>query len=210
MLLREPAERLHDAFWHYTHYQKQFGADEDGFDRFAAEMVGHFKKCESEHNTKGCARRFETYHPKFEAVFFHADQVIKNMYNVWIERWFEAFDKEQFLFLRTEDVFGLPNPVGASPSDYNNSEDRRKLGMAIALKKIAKHLDIEEISLKLMEQMLEVPETDDARVLHCGKKSPMREKTRNMLNTFYEPFLKEFAEVIGDQAFMWNDFRFSI
>ena len=102
LLLREPAERLHDAFWHYDHYQKHFGASEDGFDQFATEMTNHFKVCESEHSANGCARRFETYHPKFEAVFFHADQLIKNMYSVWIERWFQVFDKEQFLFLRKE------------------------------------------------------------------------------------------------------------
>ena len=209
LLLREPAERLHDAFWHYDHYQKHFGANEDGFDKFAREMTDHFKLCESEHNTKGCARRFETYHPKFEAVFFHADQLIKNMYSVWIERWFEVFDKEQFLFLRSEDVYGLPNPISATPLDYENNEKKKKLGMVEALRKIAKHLNIGEISSAMMEKMVEMPETDDARVLKKGKFSPMRKATREMLNEFYEPFLLELVEKIGDDAFMWNDYRFT-
>lgn len=207
LLLREPAERLHDAFWHYDHYQKYFGASEDGFDQFATEMTNHFKVCESEHSANGCARRFETYHPKFEAVFFHADQLIKNMYSVWIERWFQVFDKEQFLFLRSEDVFGLPNPISATPSDYENNEKSRKLGMSEALQKVARHLNLGEMSDALMEQMVEMPETDDARVLKKGKMSPMRKETRALLNEFYQPFLVELAEKIGDEAFMWDDFR---
>ena len=170
-------------------------------------MTNHFKVCESEHSANGCARRFETYHPKFEAVFFHADQLIKNMYSVWIERWFQVFDKEQFLFLRSEDVFGLPNPVSATPSDYENNEKSRKLGMSEALQKVARHLNLGEMSDALTEQMVEMPETDDARVLKKGKMSPMRKETRALLNEFYQPFLVELAEKIGDEAFMWDDFR---
>jgi N-acetylgalactosamine 4-sulfate 6-O-sulfotransferase len=207
LVLREPAERLHDAFWHYDHYQKYFGASEDGFDKFATEMMGHFKLCESEHSTKGCARRFETYHPKFEAVFFHADQLIKNMYSVWLERWFQVFDKEQFLFLRSEDVFGLPNPVSATPWDYENNEKKKKRGMSEALRKISKHLNIGEITDAMLEQMIEMPETDDARVLQKGKISPMRKETRELLNEFYQPFLEELADNIGDEAFLWDGFR---
>ena len=55
-LLREPAERLHDAFWHYDHYQKHFGASEDGFDQFATEMTNHFEVCESEQCPRWIAR----------------------------------------------------------------------------------------------------------------------------------------------------------
>ena len=209
LLLREPAERLHDAFWHYDHYQKYFGASEDGFDKFALEMTNHFHACEQEHGSKGCARRFETYHPKFEAVFFHADQLIKNMYSVWLERWLQVFSKEQFLFLRSEDVFGLPNPISANALDYENNERKRKRGIEEALRKIAKHLEIDEISEGLMEQMVEIPETDDARVMKKGKNSPMRPESRNLLNKFYEPFLSELSKTIGDESFMWNDFRFA-
>jgi hypothetical protein len=55
--------------------------------------------------------------------------------------------------------------------------------------------------------MVEMPETDDARVLKKGKMSPMRKETRALLNEFYQPFLVELAEKIGDEAFMWDDFR---
>jgi hypothetical protein len=37
--------------------------------------------------------------------------------------------------------------------------------------------------------------------------SPMRKETRALLNEFYQPFLVELTEKIGDEAFMWDDFR---
>ena len=69
-----------------------------------------------------------------------------------------------------------------------NNEKKKKLGMVEALRKIAKHLNIGEISSAMMEKMVEMPETDDARVLKKGKFSPIRKATREMLNEFYEPF----------------------
>jgi hypothetical protein len=79
--------------------------------------------------------------------------------------------------------------------------------MSEALQKVARHLNLGEMSDALMEQMVEMPETDDARVLKKGKMSAMRKETRALLNEFYQPFLVELAEKIGDEAFMWDDFR---
>jgi len=79
-VLREPGARLHAAFWNYEHYQNKFGASEDGFAAFAVEFMDRFNECAAEHNWDGCAHRFEAYGPKYEAVFYHADQLIKSLY----------------------------------------------------------------------------------------------------------------------------------
>ena len=110
LLLREPAERLHDAFWHYDHYQKHFGANEDGFDKFAREMTDHFKLSAANTTRKaahdiGSRRTIRSSKP-----CFFADQLIKNMYSVWIERWFEVFDKEQFLFFEERGCLWFTQP----------------------------------------------------------------------------------------------------
>jgi hypothetical protein len=104
-------------------------------------------------------------------------------------------------------VFGLPNPVSATTWDYENNEKKKKRGISEALRKIAKHLNIGEITDAMLEQMIEMPETDDARVLQKGKISPMRKETRELLNEFYQPFLEELADNIGDEAFLWDGFR---
>ena len=49
--------------------------------------------------------------------------------------------------------------------------------MSEALQKVARHLNLGEMSDALTEQMVEMPETDDARVLKKGKMSPMRKET---------------------------------
>jgi hypothetical protein len=48
---------------------------------------------------------FEAYGPRYEGVFYHADQLIKSMYATFLEGWLQMFGKENVLVLRTEDVF---------------------------------------------------------------------------------------------------------
>ena len=60
-----------------------------------------------------------------------------------------------------------------------------------------------------MEKMVEMPETDDARVLKKGKFSPMRKATRGNVERVLRTVLLELVEKIGDDAFMWNDYRFT-
>ena len=86
-VLREPVARLHAAYSHYEHYAKRFGDGAAGFDEFVNLFVDAFEECAGEHGVEGCAHRFEAYHPKYEAVFYHADQLIKTMYAVFLEGW---------------------------------------------------------------------------------------------------------------------------
>ena len=104
-VLREPVARLHAAAPHYEHYAERLGAGAAGFDEFVNLFVDAFEECASEHGAEGCAHRFEAYHPKYEAVFYHADQLIKTMYAVFLEGWLAMFGAENVLVLRTEDVF---------------------------------------------------------------------------------------------------------
>ena len=108
LILREPGARLHDAFWYegWGHYRGHYGADEDGFEAFAKEMMQHFRDCVAlTSSARSCANRFESYGPRFQLVFFHADQLIKNLYSVFLETWMEVFPRESFLVLRSEDIW---------------------------------------------------------------------------------------------------------
>ena len=62
IILREPGARLHDSFWYdgYAHYRSKYGADEAGFERYALEMVRHFRDCVAlTGSARKCANRFE-------------------------------------------------------------------------------------------------------------------------------------------------------
>lgn len=43
--------------------------------------------------------------PEYEDVFYHADQLIKGMYSVFMSDWLEAFPREAMLVVRAEDYF---------------------------------------------------------------------------------------------------------
>jgi hypothetical protein len=40
MMVRNPIDRLHSAYWQYEHYKKKYGLDPDGFTRCAAGAQG--------------------------------------------------------------------------------------------------------------------------------------------------------------------------
>ena len=43
--------------------------------------------------------------PDYEDVFYHADQLIKGMYSVFMSDWLEAFPREAVLVVRAEDYY---------------------------------------------------------------------------------------------------------
>ena len=60
--------------------------------------MSSFETCEAEHGWEGCAHRFESYDPKYESVFYHADQLIKTMYATFLEGWLSMFGSEHVLW----------------------------------------------------------------------------------------------------------------
>lgn len=135
-VLREPAARMHAAFWTYEHYRHRFGATAVGFSAFAAEFVERFGECAREHGWEGCAHRFEAYGARYEKVFYHADQLIKSMYSTFLEGWLQMFGRGDVLVLRTEDVF-------------SKSEKTRKA----ALLRAVAHLGLDEPTEEVLDRM---------------------------------------------------------
>lgn len=54
---------------------------------------------------RGCANRFETYLFEFEVVFYYVDVLIKFMYDVFFEMWFDVFLCEFFFVVKGEDLW---------------------------------------------------------------------------------------------------------
>lgn len=72
VLLRDPVERLHAAFWAGHHYHARYGASEAGFAAFANETLADFAACErAGHGRDGCALAFEAWGKEQEAAYFH-------------------------------------------------------------------------------------------------------------------------------------------
>ena len=193
-VLREPVARLHAAYSHYEHYARRFGAGASGFDEFVNLFVDAFEECATEHGVTGCAHRFEAYHPKYEAVFYHADQLIKTMYAVFLEGWLAMFGAENLLVLRTEDVFH--SDPGVRKTQLRKALDH--LGLA----------DVTEKALDAMDACDEECNRDDAAM--ATKKytaGDVNAKTLAKLDAFFAPQLADLAAMLGDEKWRWPEYR---
>jgi hypothetical protein len=105
VLLRNPAERLWACWRFYPHYALRYGDGVDGFQAWFEDQSTAFRKCAAEFTARDCALYFESLGPDYEDVFYHADQLIKGMYSVFMDDWMEAFPREAILVLRAEDYY---------------------------------------------------------------------------------------------------------
>lgn len=203
-VFREPRARTRAAFWHYEHYRKFFGDDEAGFSAFVDAFADAFESCEAEHGREGCAHRFEAYHPKYEAVFYHCDQLIKSMYGTFARGWLEMFGREGFLALRSEDVFSQDQTVRVEQ-----------------LRRAIRHLGLRELSDEKLREMDASPGMEeDARLAtrdggesdaaggaggRAGGGSVADPRAMARLAQIFEPEKRALAEMFQDEAFLWRD-----
>lgn len=185
VIVREPGARLHSAFWHYEHYKKQYGANEDGFAAYAEQMMTMFQKCLDRGNPlRGCANRFETYSPEFEAVFYHADALIKSMYDVFLETWLDVFPRESFLVVKGEDLW----------SDNVNTS-------TAAMRRVLKHLDLDASDETARRLATMNATSNDWRFARDDPERVMRDDIRTKLDAFFAPRLQRLATLVGEDLY---------
>ena len=109
VLLRKPWRRMHSSFFNYPHYSRHYGATAAGESQWAREAVLAFRRCESNFTTDACALSFESLTRENEEVFYHCDQLIKGMYQVFLKRWRK--EHRRLLLLRAEEYYTTPKTV---------------------------------------------------------------------------------------------------
>ena len=184
VMLRDPVERLHAAFWAGHHYHARYGASEEGFAAFANETLNDFALCASSHGRDECVLAFEAWGKPQEAVYFHADQLVKGAYSVFMKSWLAAFPKEDLLVLRLEDY---AQDVGGT------------------LSKVFSHLGLAQPSADVFNSMLALP---IARGSHPREATPQRSPperidaaVRARVAAFYRPFDLELEAMLGKPGF---------
>ena len=188
VVLRDPVERLHAAFWFYGHYQSRYGKSEEGFAEYAREQVGHLRRCEEEEGgMRPCAMFFEGLSPENEDVFYHGDQVFKSLYSYYAEGWVRAFGREALLFLRLEDWRDPAKRPGE-------------------LRRVLDHLGLPEPDDDVWERMLSLqPTTAGGANRPPTPRADMDPETRRFLREFFSPFNADLARTVGDERFEWKD-----
>ncbi len=108
-----------------------------------------------------------------------------SLYYIHILKWMQFYPKEQFLFLRTEDLTSKPHEV---------------------MKKITKFLEIAPVPPNYAAQWLSRKVNVQNLVFTgTGDKLNMRQDTREFLEEFYRPYNIMLTEITNDRDFLWED-----
>jgi len=186
-ILRNPVDRFHHAFWSHPHYRDRYGADAEGFLKYAKESVAEFEACEDVTSPARCALYFEAIGQRQEEVFFHCDQLIRGIYTVFIEYWLSFFGREALLVVKAEEYYREPIPV---------------------LKAVGQHigLDTSENSpeaRQLWERMSQ--EVGSARTHTLRGKPEMLPEAKQVLEIFYAAWNRRLAAALHNRTFLWKD-----
>jgi len=102
VVLRSPVHRIRTAFYGHVHYSKRYGKGGEGFSAYVTEQVEGWRACVRRYGATRCAIHFEQLGREQAGVFFHADQIIRGLYSIFLRDWLRAFPK-RLLAIRIED-----------------------------------------------------------------------------------------------------------
>lgn len=200
-VVRNPVDRLESAFWLHDHYPGRYGKSAEGLHLYAKEQTEAFSSCEQTQASAGfegssatrrCAHLFELLGKKEAEVFYHADQVIRSLYEPFLRDWHGAFG-ERLLVLRAEDL------LDDSAGFFHTRTDTRKRALHfMGLEGLA--------AASLQYSNFKV---GSYKELHAGTRvaappeAEMLDSTRKMLVDFFAPHNARLAELLKDERFKW-------
>ncbi|XP_076468966.1 carbohydrate sulfotransferase 15-like [Babylonia areolata] len=131
------------------------------------------------HHYKLCFQRWSIRHCLYNRTLWES-LPNENVYPVLMEDWLRVVPRDQFLFIRYEDY-------------------RQDMGRE--LRKVFHFLGLDPLSDKQLWK------TTSAKIRNQGKwkRWPMLPETRQILQEFYQPFIRRFAAILNDRRFMWED-----
>ena len=191
VLMREPSSRLYSYYlWScqnrhgnsIDHWPKKMRKDIPGeFHRQVVEALSHFKECLQHHTLYTCTNKFTFGNGTSSNLVFHCGSIeyrmIVSIYYIHIAKFLQFFPREQFLFLKMEEMSQTPIKFMQQVTDF--------LGIDPLLPSVA-----ETINFKMNTQKL--------------VKVTMHEDTRRVLQQFFAPYNKKLAELVGDDRFLWD------
>ena len=180
VVMRNPVERI---FSHYKFYCTKRHLEPPPSSVFHENVIANvnfFRECLSKKDTiYECAndKQFSQPQPRGSGcgeVSFH---LITSIYYLHLKKWMQFFPRENFLFLRTNDMSSQPSIFMKNVTDFLN------------INQMPDH------TANLLTHMVNVQE------LHME----MLPETRAILSEFYGPFNEMLVELIGDRRFLWED-----
>ena len=148
---------------------------------YASKQTEAFKRCEAKEGTRRCSFMFEYLNKDNDAIFFHADQIIRSLYHPFLEDWHAAFGSNL-----------LALPAEALLDTASGARDR-----AIAFLNVA---PLPAASAPPSATYMEL----HAKTLAEKNGTAFAPKTRKLLEDFFAPYNKLLADMLGDDRLQWR------
>jgi len=177
-VLRNPVDRMYSSYYYYGHYAKQYGADAEGFHKYASAQLTAFSVCAAGSSRRQCA--VEGYG--------RAEQLSKGLYAAFLPDYLDAFPREQLLVLRSEDYgAGLEGALRTVLAHLRMEQPAEGAWQRMLTKERSNSRKGNGAS-------------------RGGRAGEMQPETRRMLTDFYRPYNTELAELLSDRSYLrWNN-----
>ena len=188
VVMRDPTARLYSHFfWSFKHY---FGGidkwpayvKQNASDTFHSEVVlviKTFRNCLKSSSLFECASGFKSLTKK-ESAGRIGHKFYIGLYYVHIKKWLEFFPREQFLFLRMEDMVA---------------------NFTAAMAEIMDFLELKEVAHGEMESWL----TKANAQVALSEKYLMQTETKALLDEAYGPYNQLLASLLGSERYLWSN-----
>ncbi|KAL8560978.1 hypothetical protein ACOMHN_061192 [Nucella lapillus] len=177
LTFRHPTSRLYSRFLSRTTRTHALKkATAQDFNTYVVEGIEIYKRCFAQSSVRQCAYNMSVYKESMV-------RLVEGMYPVFMADWLRVWPRHNILLLRYE--------------DYGGHEGER-------LTEIFQFLGLAPLDSEDMEELLRFDAVNSGSEEY-EKLGPMLEETRVALNDFYQPFVQQFAQLVGDDRFLWKD-----
>ncbi len=105
------------------------------------------------------------------------------LYYIHLQKWLQFYPKENFLFLRTEDMSQHPSTMMNHITDF---------------------LGVDPVSKDQAQEWLHQKANAQTVYTTDSEKFRMKPETKQLLEEFYRPFNKKLAQLAGSKRFLWT------
>jgi N-acetylgalactosamine 4-sulfate 6-O-sulfotransferase len=176
VVMREPASRTYS---HYRYSCTMKRLETPGLEEFhdtAQADVDHFSQCLSANNTAfECASSISHKKTRCGTLGY---RLMVSLYYIHLHKWLQFYPRENFLYLRLEDLARNPMAFMLRITKFLNIPNTK----AIDFRWVQHHKQNKQMPYKSM-----LPET------------------KVLLSKFFHPFNKKLVELTGDSGFLWQD-----
>ena len=178
VILRNPTSRLYSEYWFNLPEQVK-NIDLSGpkvFHELVEKQIQHFNECMREYNNgMVCIEQQVAFDWQNTTISLH--HIIYGLYYINIRKWLAVFPKENFIFVRSEDLHDNPREVIGSIWKF--------LGLPVHFTNI-----FDAISRK--------------EALHQAY-PPILPETKKIVDNFYREYNMKLSELLNDDRYMWRD-----